>query len=215
MLKNLRQPRRVVITGLGCVTPLGVGREAFWGALAARRERRAPHRGLRRQRVRPCASRAQVPGFDWEAELNPKDRTPRRAHGAARARRRARGRRTTRGSSLQTSRSKSGAASASCSARAAAASPSPRRSTIPLHSRRARHRERLHHPFIDARRTLLRAVDGLRPARTLAHRLDRLHLLDRRHRLRRAAHRARPAGGDARGRRPTRRSRPASSPASV
>ncbi|MET0623288.1 MAG: beta-ketoacyl-[acyl-carrier-protein] synthase family protein [Pyrinomonadaceae bacterium] len=73
MLKNLRQPRRVVITGLGCVTPLGVGREAFWGGLLRGES------GVRRIEGfdvsgSPVRIAGQVPGFDWEAELKPKDR---------------------------------------------------------------------------------------------------------------------------------------------
>jgi len=33
MLKDFTQPQRVVITGFGCVTPVGIGREAFWQSL--------------------------------------------------------------------------------------------------------------------------------------------------------------------------------------
>src|SRR5829696_323342 len=73
MLRNLRQPRRVVITGLGCVTPLGVGREAFWRGLLRGESgvRRIEGFDVSRSPVRIAG---QVPGFDWEAELKPKDR---------------------------------------------------------------------------------------------------------------------------------------------
>jgi 3-oxoacyl-[acyl-carrier-protein] synthase II len=73
MLRAFREPRRVVITGMGCVTPIGIGRRAFWGAL---------QKGLSGvQRIEsfdvrdsPVKIAAEVRGFDWEAQLNPKDR---------------------------------------------------------------------------------------------------------------------------------------------
>ncbi|MFL6335927.1 MAG: beta-ketoacyl-[acyl-carrier-protein] synthase family protein [Pyrinomonadaceae bacterium] len=73
MLKNLRQPRRVVITGLGCVTPLGVGREAFWGGLVRGES------GVRRIEGfdvsgSPVRIAGQIQNFDWEGELKAKDR---------------------------------------------------------------------------------------------------------------------------------------------
>jgi 3-oxoacyl-[acyl-carrier-protein] synthase II len=73
MLKGLRQPRRVVITGLGCVTPIGLGRAAFWSAL------RRGESGVRRIESfdvsdAPVKIAAEVRGFDWEEQLNPKDR---------------------------------------------------------------------------------------------------------------------------------------------
>jgi 3-oxoacyl-[acyl-carrier-protein] synthase II len=73
MLSQFKQPRRVVITGLGCVTPLGIGREVFWTALTNGES------GVRRIESfdvsnSPVKIAAQVPNFDWEAELNPKDR---------------------------------------------------------------------------------------------------------------------------------------------
>src|ERR687894_1146925 len=73
MLGRFKQPRRVVITGVGCVTPLGVGREAFWGAL------RRGESGVRRIECfdvqnSPVQIAAEVRGFDWEQELKPKDR---------------------------------------------------------------------------------------------------------------------------------------------
>ncbi len=42
--------RRVVITGLGIVSPVGCGVEASWQALLAGAKRRAPHRGVRGRR---------------------------------------------------------------------------------------------------------------------------------------------------------------------
>src|SRR5713101_957413 len=73
MLSHFKTPRRVVITGMGCVTPIGIGREAFWSGL---------HRGesgVRRIESfdvsqSPVKIAAQVQDFDWQAQLGPKDR---------------------------------------------------------------------------------------------------------------------------------------------
>src|SRR3954462_10260999 len=73
MLRHLKGTRRVVITGMGCVTPIGIGRDAFWRALAQGES------GTRRIESfdvtdAPVKIAAEVRGFDWEAQLNPKDR---------------------------------------------------------------------------------------------------------------------------------------------
>src|SRR6476469_10929026 len=73
MLHQFKQPRRVVITGMGCVTPLGIGRETFWSALIKGES------GVRQidsfdVSTSPVKIAAQVQDFDWEAQLNPKDR---------------------------------------------------------------------------------------------------------------------------------------------
>lgn len=73
MLNTFSHPRRVVITGVGCVTPIGIGRDAFWSAL------RAGVSGVRRiESFDASASGVKIAGevrdFDWEAELNIKDR---------------------------------------------------------------------------------------------------------------------------------------------
>ncbi|HEY8225384.1 MAG TPA: beta-ketoacyl-[acyl-carrier-protein] synthase family protein [Pyrinomonadaceae bacterium] len=73
MLDGQRQLRRVVITGMGCVTPIGIGREAFWSALCKGES------GVRRIEAfdisnAPVKIAAEVRGFDWQAQLNPKDR---------------------------------------------------------------------------------------------------------------------------------------------
>jgi 3-oxoacyl-[acyl-carrier-protein] synthase II len=73
MLRMLRHPRRVVITGFGCVTPIGIGREAFWRSLTTGVSgvRQISSFDVSKSSVRIAA---QVPDFDWEAQLNPKDR---------------------------------------------------------------------------------------------------------------------------------------------
>src|SRR2546423_8379733 len=73
MLNNFKTPRRVVITGMGCVTPIGIGREAFWSGL------QRGESGVRRIESfdvsnSPVKIAAQVQGFDWEAQLTAKDR---------------------------------------------------------------------------------------------------------------------------------------------
>jgi len=73
MLNQFTHPRRVVITGFGCVTPIGIGREAFWNGL------KNGTSGVRRIESfdvskSPVKIAAQVVDFDWEAQLGPKDR---------------------------------------------------------------------------------------------------------------------------------------------
>ena len=73
MLSGFTAPRRVVITGFGCVTPIGIGRDAYWDSLAAGRS------GVRRIESFDATGfdvqiAAEIPEFDWKAELNPKDR---------------------------------------------------------------------------------------------------------------------------------------------
>jgi 3-oxoacyl-[acyl-carrier-protein] synthase II len=73
MLRSVKGARRAVITGMGCVTPIGIGREAFWNAL------QTGESGVRRIESfdvtdAPVKIAAEVRDFDWEAQLNPKDR---------------------------------------------------------------------------------------------------------------------------------------------
>ena len=72
-MMNGHTPRRVVITGMGCVTPIGIGRKAFWHSL------KSGISGVRRIEdfdvtKSPVKIAAFVKEFDWEAQLNPKDR---------------------------------------------------------------------------------------------------------------------------------------------
>ena len=73
MLNRLKRPGRVVITGMGCVTPIGIGREAFWSALQQGTS------GVRRIKSfdvsnAPVKIAAEAREFDWERELRAKDR---------------------------------------------------------------------------------------------------------------------------------------------
>ncbi len=73
MLRNFTRPRRVVITGMGCVTPIGIGREAFWHSL------QTGVSGVRTIESFDVTESAvkiagEVRDFDWEAAIGPKDR---------------------------------------------------------------------------------------------------------------------------------------------
>ncbi len=73
MLSRLKRPRRVCITGMGCVTPIGIGRAAFWSGLqsGASGVRRIESFDVSAETVRIAA---EVRYFDWEAQLSVKDR---------------------------------------------------------------------------------------------------------------------------------------------
>ena len=73
MFENYSRPRKVVITGFGCVTPIGIGREKFWAALETGKS------GISRIESFDASGEdvkiaAEIKDFQWEAELNPKDR---------------------------------------------------------------------------------------------------------------------------------------------
>jgi 3-oxoacyl-[acyl-carrier-protein] synthase II len=73
MFSEFSGPRRVVITGFGCVTPIGIGREAFWDSLAAGVS------GVKRITAFDPSDfqvqiAAEIPEFDWEAEVDYQDR---------------------------------------------------------------------------------------------------------------------------------------------
>ena len=73
MLSRFKRPRRVVITGMGCVTPIGIGRQAFWDGLLKGESgvRRIEQFDVSNSAVKIAAD---IRDFDWESQLNPKDR---------------------------------------------------------------------------------------------------------------------------------------------
>jgi 3-oxoacyl-[acyl-carrier-protein] synthase II len=58
---------------MGCVTPIGIGRAAFWSALRDGASGVRPIESFDAS-ASPVRIAAEVRGFDWESQLNPKDR---------------------------------------------------------------------------------------------------------------------------------------------
>ncbi|MBX3280279.1 MAG: beta-ketoacyl-[acyl-carrier-protein] synthase family protein [Acidobacteria bacterium] len=72
-MHNPKTLRRVVISGLGCVSPAGIGREQFWRSM---REGRSGVRRITRFDAAdlPVQIAAEVPDFDSDQYIAPKDR---------------------------------------------------------------------------------------------------------------------------------------------
>ena len=73
MLSRPDLPRRVVVTGFGCVTPIGIGREAFWRGLEAGISGTSTIQSFDASTHQVKIS-AEIKDFDVEAELGAKDR---------------------------------------------------------------------------------------------------------------------------------------------
>jgi 3-oxoacyl-[acyl-carrier-protein] synthase II len=73
MFNNFTKLRRVVITGFGCVTPIGIGREDFWKSLRTGKSGVGQIESFDTADTKVKIA-AEVKDFDWEAELNSKDR---------------------------------------------------------------------------------------------------------------------------------------------
>ena len=65
--------RRVVITGIGCVSPIGIGREQFWQALREGRSGVGPITRFDAADL-PVQIAAEVRNFDTDQFIAPKDR---------------------------------------------------------------------------------------------------------------------------------------------
>lgn len=73
MFNNLTHPRRVVVSGVGCVTPIGIGAKAFWSGL---KEGRSGTSRIERFDVSDSTVQiaAEIKDFDANAEIAIKDR---------------------------------------------------------------------------------------------------------------------------------------------
>lgn len=69
----MEEARRVVVTGMGAVSPNGIGREAFWSACRTGISGTGPITLFDPAEI-PCAVAAEVKGFDVEAHLPPRAR---------------------------------------------------------------------------------------------------------------------------------------------
>ncbi len=72
MFQNGIKPRRVVITGFGCVTPIGIGRENYWESLKKGTSgvSQIESFDVSDSKVKIAA---EIKNFDWQAELDSKD----------------------------------------------------------------------------------------------------------------------------------------------
>jgi 3-oxoacyl-[acyl-carrier-protein] synthase II len=70
---NPKTLRRVVITGIGCISPIGIGKEEFWRSLREGRSGVGPISRFEAADL-PVRIAAEVKGFDPDLYIAPKDR---------------------------------------------------------------------------------------------------------------------------------------------